>query len=201
MLDDAFGRRWWLWIASHGETAGMRTDRAGTAIRGLVWAAANAAQDRYARAPATLLEIHAALTGRAFSRADRTPVSGSAWQMWERISEALERATSSGRLRIELGAERHAMLAVDDVPDTVREPEPPLPSVLAPAKVSDWVGVVARDSDGRPLANVRCRITAPGRPPLDATTDADGRMLLSGIEIGSCTIEFPEVDAHEWAAQ
>ena len=63
-----------------------------------------------------LLEVHAELTGGLLSRHERDPASfGSVRRMWERISEALERATASGRLRLDdrLNPEKSSRRAVD----------------------------------------------------------------------------------------
>ena len=148
MVDDAFGRQWRLWIASRGATGGMRDDRARTAIRGLVWAATNARHDRYDRASATLLALHAELTGGSLSRYERDPASlgsarlGSARLMWERISEALECATASGRLRIEQAMRFQPTFVLEDAPDTLRDLDAPTPSPPR-LELADWVGIEA----------------------------------------------------------
>lgn len=150
-----------------------------------------------------LLAIHDELTRESLSRMDWFRLDlGSARRMSARVSEALEWATYSGRLRIERAPVLHAALSFDDAaPDTVRTLEEPPPRSAPATKPQDWVGVVVQDEDRRPLANVRCRITAPGRLPLDAATDDNGRVLLRGIEIGSCTIELPDIDRREWDPQ
>lgn len=171
------------------------------AIRGLVWASANAGYGWHDRASRTLLEIHDELTGRSLSREESLADLGSARRTWAQVCDALEWATSSRRLRIERAPEIHASFEPDDAPDTARDLEESPPSLAPPSgKVASWIGVAVQDGAGAPLANVRCRITAPGRPPLDAATDVKGRVVLRGIEIGPCLIEFPEVDCRYVAA-
>ena len=200
VIEDTFGRRWRLWLASHGEAGGVTGDRARSAIDALVSFSFGGSQGRRDHASTTLLAIHDRLTGGSLSRGDGYPVDlGTARRTADRVSEALGRAAYFGHLRIERATPLHLGFVVDDAPDTVREEVEAAPASI-PAQVADWIGVVIRDEDGAPISNVRCRITAPGRAPVDATTDASGRVLLRNVEIGSCVIELPEVDGREWAA-
>ena len=191
MVDDAFGRQWRLWIASRGETSGMRDDRARTAIRGLVWASANAGHDRYDRASAMLLEIHAELTGGSLSRHERDPASlGSARLMWERISEALEHATAAGRLRIEPAMRFQPTFVLEDAPDTLRDLDAPPPS-LPGVQLADWVGIELVDASGRPLAGRRYRIELPDGGIREGGLDDHGIATITRTESGTCRIECP----------
>ena len=191
MVDDAFGRQWRLWIASRGERGEMRDDRARTAIRGLVWAAANASHDRYDRASAMLLAIYAELTGGSLSRHERDPASlGSDRLMWERISEALECATASGRLRIEQAMRFQPTFVLEDAPDTLRDLDAPPPS-LPGLQLADWVGIELVDASGRPLARRRYRIELPGGAIREGSLDDHGIATITRTESGTCRIECP----------
>jgi hypothetical protein len=200
VIEDSFGRRWRLWLASDGETGGMRGDGARSAIDALVSFSLGGSQGRHDHTAATLLAIHDRLTGGWLSRGDGYPVDlGTARRTAERVSEALGHAAYFGHLRIERATPLHVGFVLEDAPDTMRDVVEAAPESI-PAHVADWIGVVIRDEDGAPISNVRCRITAPGRAPVDATSDASGRVLLRSVEIGSCVIELPEVDGREWAA-
>ena len=156
----------------------MTGDRARSAIDALVSFSFGGSQGRRDHASTTLLAIHDRLTGGSLSRGDGYPVDlGTARRTADRVSEALGRAAYFGHLRIERATPLHLGFVVDDAPDTVREEVEAAPASI-PAQVADWIGVVIRDEDGAPISNVRCRITAPGRAPVDATTDASGRVLL-----------------------
>jgi hypothetical protein len=201
MIEDAFGRRWRLSIAWMHEAGGLLRERARFAVRELVSSSFHDVRGAVDACP-KLLEIHEELTGEALSFTDSYRYDlGSLRRASERVSETLEWAAACGRLRIERAPGLHAALALDDAPDTLRELEAPPPSLAStPEAPADWVAVVVRDERGEPLANVRCRITTPGRPPLDAATDGNGRVLLRGIETGSCAIQLPDIDAREWDA-
>ena len=102
---------------------------------------------------------------------------GTAHRTSERVSEALGRAAYFGHLRIERATPLHAGFVLDDAPDTVREEVEAAPASF-PAHVADWIGVVIRDEDGAPISNVRCRITAPGRAPVDLSDPLKNRTFL-----------------------
>ena len=200
VIEDIFGRRWRLWLASHSEAGGMTGDGARSAIDALVSFSLGGSQGRFDHAAATLLAIHDRLTGGSLSRGDGYPVDlGTARRTAERVSDALGHAAYFGHLRLERAAPLQVALVLDDAPDTLREEVEATPP-SAPAQIADWIGVVIRDEDGAPISNVRCRITTPGRAPVDTTTDDSGRVLLRSVEVGSCVIELPEVDGREWAA-
>lgn len=199
MVDDVFGRRWRLWLARGEEGERPQGNGASSVIDRLVAFSLNDCRGRHDRAGAILLAIHDRLTGGSLARGgDHFVDLGAARRTADRVSETLGRAAYFGHLRVERAEPLHAGFVVDDAPDTERELEGAPGST--PAPVTDWVGVLVRDEDGFPIPSVRCRITTPGRAPVEATTDSSGRVLLRSVEVGSCVIELPEIDGREWAA-
>lgn len=205
-VNDVFGRPWRLWIRRYDETGGLPRDQARSAIRGLLWAPSfDAGHDRYA----TLLDVHAELTGRP--RPARTAMAASLGMqrsMWEHISEALERAASFGRLCIEPASRAHPVrnepvararpvreppararpaIVDEDVPDTVRDLHQSLPE---PA-VRAWVAIELVDGAGRPIAGQRYRIELPDGEIREGALDESGSVTVMRTEPGTCQIECP----------
>ena len=146
--------------------------------------------DRHARAPATLLAIHAELAGGSRFPTDRGLRSGSVRVTWDRISEALEFATLSGRLRVALATRLDATFVLDDAPDTVRDLEGPQPG-LSPEESTDWVGIELVDASGNPLGGRRYRIMLPDGGIREGALDEHGIATLTRTVPGTCQIECP----------
>ncbi|MEJ7731159.1 MAG: hypothetical protein WKG00_18325 [Polyangiaceae bacterium] len=63
-----------------------------------------------------------------------------------------------------------------------------------------WIEVRMVDTEGRPLAGARYRITLPNHETREGILDATGVARLAGIEAGPCDVSFPEIHASEWNA-
>ena len=72
----------------------------------------------------------------------------------------------------------------------------------APASSTDtqknWVEIELVDQENKPVANERYRVTVPGRDPIEGFLSAEGLARVDGIDPGSCTIEFPDLDGRTW---
>jgi hypothetical protein len=145
-----------------------------------------------ARTTADLLEIYEALTGRPLDRRKRRWERGE--EGWRERRDAMRRvlfdALEAGWLVCEAVAPIFASVPFVAEDDLEPGPEP----VVQEVETSDWIAVVLRDDEGRPVANARCIITPAGSLPVEAVTSDDGRVLLRGLARGPCTIEFPDFD-------
>lgn len=66
---------------------------------------------------------------------------------------------------------------------------------------SHWIGVRLLDSNGQPLAGERYYIKMPdGTHVAKGQTNKDGEVEIKGIDPGSCTIIFPDLDGATWEA-
>jgi hypothetical protein len=57
-----------------------------------------------------------------------------------------------------------------------------------------WIEIVAVDEKDRPLPGERYKIALPDGSVTEGTLDEKGFARIEGIEPGSCTVTFPEVD-------
>jgi hypothetical protein len=62
----------------------------------------------------------------------------------------------------------------------------------------DWIEIVLVDMEGKPVPNVRYRITPPGGAPVEGRLNEHGQAGLYQIESGSCKITFPDLDSEAW---
>ncbi|TWT43685.1 Phage-related baseplate assembly protein [Phycisphaerae bacterium RAS1] len=66
---------------------------------------------------------------------------------------------------------------------------------------SHWIGVRLFDSNGQPLAGERYYIKMPdGTKVAKGETNKDGEVEVKGIDPGSCTVIFPDLDGATWDA-
>ncbi|MCC6360722.1 MAG: type VI secretion system tip protein VgrG [Phycisphaerales bacterium] len=64
-----------------------------------------------------------------------------------------------------------------------------------------WIGVRLYDDNGEPLAGERYLITLPdGTKVAKGKTNKNGEVEVRGIDPGSCTITFPDLDGATWEA-
>ena len=77
----------------------------------------------------------------------------------------------------------------------------PLPATT-PEKAKekkDWIEIILVDEEGKPLPNVRYRITPPGGdPPQEGRLNEHGQAGYYKIEAGECKITFPDLDGDAW---
>ena len=55
-------------------------------------------------------------------------------------------------------------------------------------------------ADDRPISGERYEVVLPGGERKTGTTDAAGKARFSGIDPGSCTVSFPDLDEDAWNA-
>ena len=77
-----------------------------------------------------------------------------------------------------------------------RNPNPPPRSDDRPEKT--WVDVQLVDQDGTPVPNASYKLKITDGSIREGTLDTEGRVRVSGIDPGSCTVWFPGYDAKEW---
>lgn len=65
-----------------------------------------------------------------------------------------------------------------------------------------WIEIELVDQRGAPVAHERFRVKAPGLDqPLEGFLDEKGFARLGGIDPGTCTISFPNLDAASWTPE
>ena len=63
----------------------------------------------------------------------------------------------------------------------------------------DWIEIILVDMDGKPVPNVRYRITPPGSDaPQEGRLNEHGQAGYYKIESGECKITFPDLDKDAW---
>ncbi len=62
----------------------------------------------------------------------------------------------------------------------------------------DWVEIILVDMDGKPVPNVRYKITPPGGAPQEGRLNEHGQAGLYQLESGECKITFPDLDKDAW---
>ena len=62
-----------------------------------------------------------------------------------------------------------------------------------------WIEIILVDMDGKPVPNVRYKITPPGGgAPQEGRLNEHGQAGYYKIEAGECKIEFPDLDKDAW---
>jgi len=61
-----------------------------------------------------------------------------------------------------------------------------------------WIEIILVDMEGKPVPNVRYRITPPGGAPVEGRLNQHGQAGLYQIEPGQCKITFPDLDTEAW---
>lgn len=75
------------------------------------------------------------------------------------------------------------------------------PVATAPEKAKekkDWIEIILVDLDGKPVPNVRYRITPPNGAPVEGRLNEHGQAGLYQIEAGNCKVTFPDLDQEAW---
>jgi uncharacterized Zn-binding protein involved in type VI secretion len=61
-----------------------------------------------------------------------------------------------------------------------------------------WVEIELVDQQGKPVAHERYRVVPPDHKPMEGFLDEKGFARIDGIDPGTCTISFPDLDAATW---
>ena len=61
-----------------------------------------------------------------------------------------------------------------------------------------WIEIILVDMEGKPVPNVKYRITPPGGEPVEGTLNEHGQAGVYGIEPGNCKVTFPDLDKDAW---
>ena len=62
----------------------------------------------------------------------------------------------------------------------------------------DWIEIILVDMEGKPVPNVRYRITPPNGAPVEGRLNEHGQAGLYQIEAGNCKVTFPDLDQEAW---
>ena len=74
----------------------------------------------------------------------------------------------------------------------------PPPVVKQCPNSKTWIEVRLLDMEGNPVPGKKCRIKTSTGQVKESALDKDGKMRFDGIDPGSCTISFPELDMEAW---
>ncbi|HRH41119.1 MAG TPA: hypothetical protein PKY82_05700 [Pyrinomonadaceae bacterium] len=61
-----------------------------------------------------------------------------------------------------------------------------------------WIEIILVDAEGKPMPNVKYRITPPSGAPVEGRLNEHGQAGLYQIEPGNCKITFPDLDKDAW---
>jgi hypothetical protein len=61
-----------------------------------------------------------------------------------------------------------------------------------------WIEIILVDMEGKPVPNVKYRVTPPGGEPVEGRLNEHGQAGLYQIEPGNCKITFPDLDKEAW---
>ena len=67
-----------------------------------------------------------------------------------------------------------------------------------PKEKKAWIEIILVDNEGKPMPNVKYRITPPGGAPVEGRLNEHGQAGLFQIEPGNCKITFPDLDKDAW---
>ena len=73
----------------------------------------------------------------------------------------------------------------------------PLQATGDPNKKS-WIEVELVDQKGKPVPHERYRVVPPDKKPIEGFLDELGLARVTGIDPGTCTISFPDLDGASW---
>ena len=62
----------------------------------------------------------------------------------------------------------------------------------------DWIEILLVDLDGKPVPNVRYRITLPDGAVQEGRLNEHGQAGYYKIEAGECKVTFPDLDKDAW---
>ncbi len=142
--------------------------------------------------PAAMVMINAAQTGKAFC------------EICSRESSPdLVIPVEAKTVKPELFTEP-VKVQTPDVPPPVSEKKETTPPIVVPPQKKqeekkDWIEIILVDMDGKPVPNVRYKITPPGGgTPQEGRLNEHGQAGYYQIEPGECKITFPDLDRDAW---
>lgn len=65
-------------------------------------------------------------------------------------------------------------------------------------KEKTWIEIRLVDQDGNPVSGGKYKLKITDGSVREGSLDDDGRVKVSGIDPGTCTLWFPEFDGREW---
>jgi hypothetical protein len=66
------------------------------------------------------------------------------------------------------------------------------------SKKKTWVEVELLDYNNRPVKGAKVEITLPDGSTTKGTLSGEGTFKVNGIDPGTCTVTFPDIDGREW---
>lgn len=61
-----------------------------------------------------------------------------------------------------------------------------------------WVTIELVDEEGQPVAGEEYWIRTASKKTLTGRLDADGRARVEGVDSGTCSVTFPNLDTNDW---
>lgn len=83
-------------------------------------------------------------------------------------------------------------------PRTSPPPAPPSSSSSSTEREKTWVEIQLVDEEGTPIAGERYILKITDGSVREGTLDAAGKVSVRGIDPGTCTLRFPDLDAREY---
>jgi hypothetical protein len=119
-------------------------------------------------------------------------------QTWTSTLEAeLARGLSLGRLLL-IEARRLPLLRAPGTSAGDEEKKPEIPFDAEPPAPFHWIEILIQGGDGKPLPNVRVRLTDPDGAIRDLATDSTG-MLRLDVREGQCRVEVLGHHGEHWS--
>ena len=76
--------------------------------------------------------------------------------------------------------------------------EQPAAGPVQPCRRKTWVGIELKDTNGRPTEGEAYRIRLPDGRMVEGTLDGMGTAGVMGIDPGTASVSFPNLDAKDW---
>ena len=85
--------------------------------------------------------------------------------------------------------------------ETVPPPEAALVKsviIVDPTKIDTFITIELVDDETKPVPFENFVVTPPGMQPVKGKLDANGKARIEGINAGTCTVEFPDIDRRDF---
>lgn len=70
--------------------------------------------------------------------------------------------------------------------------------IVDSTKTATFIAISLRDARDRPAAGEPFQVLLPDGQPVTGRLDAAGRVRIEGIDPGTCTVTFPELDRQDF---
>ena len=70
--------------------------------------------------------------------------------------------------------------------------------VNAPTDKKHWIAIELVDQNGKPVPGEEYQITLPDGSPVEGDLDASGFARIDGIDPGTCSVSFPNLNGRDW---